>query len=81
MAASALLIAAPFAFPSTPLWPFIGLNWLLFMCVGYFAFFRPFRWKAFVERPDRTKLIAFRLALLAFAIAGWVAIVSAERVV
>ncbi|QWC57974.1 hypothetical protein F7D01_13690 [Erythrobacter sp. 3-20A1M] len=81
MAASAILIAAPFAVPFIPLWPFIILNWLLFMSVGYFVFFRPCRLKAFVEQPDRRKLIAFNFAFLTFTIAGWVAILNAERIV
>lgn len=81
IAASAILISSPFVFAATPLWPFLALNWLLFMSTGYLAFFRPFRWTTLVKQPDRPKLVAFNAALLAFAIAGWVAIFNADRLV
>lgn len=81
-AASLVLLLAPFAFPRAPLAPFIFGNWLLFMSVGYFAFFRPFRWRAFIEQPpDLSKVKAFNLSLIAFTVAGWVALANADRIV
>lgn len=79
--ASALLAVAPFAFAKVPLGPFIVLNWLLFMSVGYFVFRRPFRWKAFVEQSEPKKILAFRYALGAFTVAGGFAVFNAERIV
>ncbi|NVD44518.1 hypothetical protein [Qipengyuania atrilutea] len=66
VAASVLLLAAPFAFPAIPLWPFLILNWLLFMSVGYLAFFAALHRKAFVGQSVRAKLVAFNSALLNF---------------
>lgn len=81
VAASALLLMVPFVLPTQPLWPFLLLNWLLFMSVIYFAFFRPFRLSSFVQQPERQKLIAFNLTLVTFTIAGWVALFNAEHIV
>ncbi|MGB3471459.1 MAG: hypothetical protein WBA51_11610, partial [Erythrobacter sp.] len=79
VSASAVLLISPFAFASLPLAPFLVGNWLLFIGVGYLAFFRPFRWKALVEQPERKRLLSFNVSLLAFTIGGWVAILNAER--
>lgn len=79
--ASALLVSAPFAFAAIPLAPFLVLNWLLFIGVGYFAFLRPFRWKTFAEQPERRKLLAFNSTLLAFTVAGWIALFNTDRIV
>ena len=80
LAASVALGALPFVSPHTPIGPFILANWLLFMLVGYFAF-RPWRSGPLFSQPDRRNSNVFRVVLLGFALAGWVAVLNAEAIV
>jgi hypothetical protein len=80
-AASMVLLLVTFTIPRAPLAPFLFGNWLLFMSVGYFAYFRPFRWRLLIEQPpDLSKLKAINLSLIVFTVAGWIAWANAERI-
>lgn len=77
MAASALLAIAPFAFPKVSIGPFILGNWLLFMLVGYLAIPK-FGWRAPLQKMEPGKFKLFRFVLIAFAVAGWIAIFNGK---
>ena len=77
IAASVLLAIAPFILPNSPVWPLILANWILFMVAGYLASPKPFGRRS-LQKMEPEKFRLFRLVLVAFTLAGWVAVFNAK---
>ena len=80
LAVSLSLVLLPFTFPSIPIGPFMLANWALMMVVGWLALPR-FNWRRPFQKPDRDKGRLFAFVLIAFTVAGYVAIYNAESMV
>ena len=80
LAASLFLAIAPFAMPNAPIGPFLLINWLFFTSAGFLAIPK-FSWRKPFQKmePDKSKL--FRLVLIAFTLAGWIAIFNAKTII
>lgn len=80
LAASLLLLVAPFVLPNAPIGPFILVNWVLFMAAGYLAMPK-FSWRRPFQKMEPAKFKMFRLVLIAFTLAGWIAIFNATTLI
>jgi drug/metabolite transporter (DMT)-like permease len=80
LVASLILVSVPFVSRSTPIGPFMFANWALMMIVGWLALPR-FSWRHPFQRPDRDKGRLFALVLVAFTLAGYIAIFNAQSLV
>lgn len=74
------MVTMPFVFPDVAIGPFIAVNWCLFILASYFAVL-PLRPLGFFSPMDRERLMVWLLVLLAFTVAGWVALLNAEAIV
>jgi hypothetical protein len=70
IAASAVLFIVSLAFPSTPFWPFLFLNWAVF-APGFLLVTRR------TEVPQRLS----RLALIVFAAVGFFALYHSDKII
>ena len=78
--ASVLMLLVSLSSPGTPLWPFIVANWLVFVPGGLLTFRIVNN-----ERGDlqmiRDLSTRFTLALLAFAVCGYIALASSNSLI
>ena len=79
LAVSIALGILPFFHPNTPIGPFLGLNWALFMTVGYLAS-RPLAGPAHSKKSVKRNLHVFLLVLISFAFVGWLAILNGAMI-
>ncbi|HEY6815021.1 MAG TPA: hypothetical protein VI168_05740 [Croceibacterium sp.] len=80
LAASFLLIVAPFVLPNAPIGPFILVNWLFFIATGYLAMPK-FSWRRPFQKMEPAEFKLFRLVLIAFTLAGWIAFFNAKTII
>ena len=78
--ASFLLLLVSLSSPGTPLWPFILANWLVFV-PGGFLMFRNASNESGDLQVMRGLVSRFVVALLAFAICGYIALVSSNSLI
>ena len=80
LAVSVVLGVMPFVLPKTAIGPFIFLNWVLFILVGYWAS-PPFDWREPFRKMEPAKFRVGRLVFVAFVVAGWIAILNARTII
>ena len=80
LVASIVLVAVPFVAPSVAIGAFLAVNWCLFIIASYFALL-PLRPLGSFSPMDRDRLRVWLLVLIAFTIAGWVAVLNAKAIV
>ena len=79
LAASLALVIAPFALPNVSIGPFILANWLAFIAAGFLALPK-FSWRKPFQKPEPEKFKVFRLVLIAFTLAGWIAVSNSKTI-
>jgi hypothetical protein len=75
--ASVLLLLVSLYSPGTPLWPFLLMNWLIFV-PGVLLLFRNAKNESGDLQVMRVLTSRFAVALLAFAVCGQLALVSSN---
>ncbi len=78
---SLVLGILPFVAPAVPIFPLIFVNWVLFMLVGYWASPKPMRWLPPFQKMEPPNFKVLGVALVAFAVAGWIAIFHTPAIV
>jgi len=78
--ASAVMLLVSVSAPGIPLWPFLVVNWLIFV-PGGFPVFRNAGNLIGDPQLMRALLIGFIVALLAFAVSGHIALASSNSLV
>lgn len=81
VAASVLLMIVPFVSVRVPIFTFLIINQVLFFATIYTAYLRPFRWKVFVEKPERKKVAAVTIALVVWTICSWIALLNTSSMI
>lgn len=78
--ASILLLLVSLSSPSTPLWPFVATNWLIFV-PGGLLIFRNANNESGDPQVMRRLLSRFVVALLAFAVCGHIALIASDSLI
>lgn len=80
VAVSLGLGVTPFFSPELPIGLILLANWMLFMAVGYLACPKPFRFAPPFQKMDVAAFKIWRIVLIAFTAAGWLAIMAGQPV-